>query len=162
MEMQMDRFKITAADVDKLQDAKIDLARIIEEMDDILAPRMLQQFKKVITKIRAGLLDVNTQKDLLWEKRHRYYSDVKAEHGFKTVWSIFEVDNLDSPSGITATELKYNGWGEATIKMPPGNKTYMEMWHYAEQVLKEADDMEHCFIESFTQGGDICLLGTGS
>ena len=158
----MDKFKITTADVDKLQDAKIELARIIEDMEDILAPRMLQQFKKVITKIRAGLLDVKSQKDLLWEKRHNYYTDMQKEHGMKTVWSIFEVDDLDSPSMVTATELKYNGWGEATIKMHPGNKTYMELWHYAEQVLYEADDLEHPFIESFTQGGDICLLGTGS
>ena len=158
----MDKFRIAAADVDKLQDAKIDLSRIIEEMEDILAPSMLDQFKKVITKIRAGLLDVRTQQDNLWQKRQNYYSEMKEEHGMKTVWSIFEVDNLNAPSGITATELKYNGWGEATIKMAPGNKTYMELWNYAEQVLYEADDMEHCFIESFTQGGDICILGTGS
>ena len=158
----MDKFRITAADVEKLHDAKIELSRIIEDMEDILAPRMLQQFKKVITKIRAGLLDVNTQKDTLWQKRHNHYSDMKNEHGMKTVWSIFEVDDLESLSMITATELKYNGWGEATIKMAPGNKSYMELWHYAEQVLYEADDLEHGFIESFTQAGDICILGTGS
>jgi hypothetical protein len=87
---------------------------------------------------------------------------MKELKGMKTVWSIFDVENLYGSSGITATELKYNGWGEATIQMKPGSKTYMEMWEYAEQVLKEADDMEHCFIESFTQGGDICILGTGS
>ena len=158
----MDKFRITAADVDKLHDAKIELSRIIEDMEDILAPRMLQQFKKVITKIRAGLLDVNTQKDTLWQKRYNHYSDLKNEHGMKTVWSIFEVDDLESLSMITATELKYNGWGEATIKMAPGNKSYMELWHYAEQVLYEADDLEHGFIESFTQVGDICMLATGS
>jgi lipopolysaccharide export LptBFGC system permease protein LptF len=145
-----------------LHDAKIELARIIDDMEDILAPRMLQQFRKVITKIRAGLLDVNTQKDNLWQKRYNHYSDLKNEHGMKTVWSIFEVDDLESLSMITATELKYNGWGEATIKMAPGNKSYMELWNYAEQVLYEADDMEHSFIESFTQAGDICILGTGS
>lgn len=158
----MDKFKIAAADVEKLHDAKIDLARIVDDMEDILAPRMLQQFRKVITKIRAGLLDVNTQKDNLWQKRYNHYSDLKNEHGMKTVWSIFEVDDLESLSMITATELKYNGWGEATIKMHPGNKSYMELWNYAEQVLYEADDMEHSFIESFTQAGDICILGTGS
>jgi hypothetical protein len=38
----------------------------------------------------------------------------------------------------------------------------MELWNYAEQVLYEADDLEHGFIESFTQAGDICILGTGS
>lgn len=158
----MDKFKIAAADVEKLHDAKIDLARLVDDMEDILAPKLLQQLRKVQTKIRAGLLDVNTQKDNLWQKRYNYYSDLKNEHGMKTVWSMFEVDDLDSPSMITATELKYNGWGEATIKMHPGNKTYMELWNYAEQVLYEADDMEHSFIESFTQAGDICILGTGS
>ena len=68
----MDSFKILKADVDKLQDAKIDLARLIEDMDDILAPRMLQQFKKVVTKIRMGLADVNKQKELQWEARYNY------------------------------------------------------------------------------------------
>ena len=158
----MDKFKIAAADVEKLHDAKIDLSRIVDDMEDILAPKLLQQFRKVQTKIRAGLLDVNTQKDNLWQKRYNHYSDLKNEHGMKTVWSMFEVDDLESLSMITATELKYNGWGEATIKMAPGNKSYMELWNYAEQVLYEADDMEHSFIESFTQAGDICILGTGS
>ena len=158
----MDKFQITAAEVNTLHNAKIDLARIIEDMEDILAPKFLQQLRKVQTKIRAGLVEVNRQRDLRWEKRHNHYSDLKEEHGMRTTWSIFDVDNLDSPSGITATELKYNGWGEATIKMAPGNKTWMELWHYAEQVLYEADDLEHGFIESFTQAGDICILGTGS
>ena len=158
----MDKFKIAAADVEKLHDAKIDLARLVDDMEDILAPKLLQQLRKVQTKIRAGLLDVNTQKDNLWQKRYNHYSDLKNEHGMKTVWSMFEVDDLESLSMITATELKYNGWGEATIKMAPGNKSYMELWNYAEQVLYEADDMEHSFIESFTQAGDICILGTGS
>jgi len=162
METKMDKFKIAAADVEKLHDAKIDLARLVDDMEDILAPKLLQQLRKVQTKIRAGLLDVNTQKDNLWQKRYNHYSDLKNEHGMKTVWSIFEVDDLESLSMITATELKYNGWGEATIKMAPGNKSYMELWNYAEQVLYEADDMEHSFIESFTQAGDICILGTGS
>lgn len=162
MEMQMDKFQITAADVDTLHNAKIDLARVIEDMEDILAPKLLQQLRKVQTKIRAGLVDVNKQKDLRWEKRYNHFSEVKERDGMKTIWSIFEVDDLNAPSGITATELKYNGWGEATIKMAPGDKTYMELWHYAEQVLYEADDLDHPFIESFTQGGDICLLGTGS
>jgi len=162
METKMDKFKIAAADVEKLHDAKIDLARLVDDMEDILAPKLLQQLRKVQTKIRAGLLDVNTQKDNLWQKRYNHYSDLKNEHGMKTVWSMFEVDDLESLSMITATELKYNGWGEATIKMAPGNKSYMELWNYAEQVLYEADDMEHSFIESFTQAGDICILGTGS
>jgi hypothetical protein len=162
METKMDKFKIAAADVEKLHDAKIDLARLVDDMEDILAPKLLQQLRKVQTKIRAGLLDVNTQKDNLWQKRYNHYSNLKNEHGMKTVWSIFEVDDLESLSMITATELKYNGWGEATIKMAPGNKSYMELWNYAEQVLYEADDMEHSFIESFTQAGDICILGTGS
>lgn len=158
----MDRFKIVKADVETLHNAKIDLARIVEDLDDILAPKVLMQLRKVQTKIRSALLDVNMQKDALWQKRHDYYEKAKVEHSMQTVWSIYEIDNLDSPSGITATELKYNGWGEATIKMQPGNKTWMELWHYAEQVLHEADDMHHCFIESFTQAGDICMLGAGS
>ena len=158
----MDKFRIAAGDVESLHNAKIDLSRIVDDMEDILAPKLLQQIRKVQTKIRAALVDVNTQKDNLWQKRHNYYSDTKNEHGMKTIWSIFDVDDFDALSDITATELKYNGWGEATIKMHPGNKTYMELWHYAEQVLYEADDLDHPFIEGFTQAGDICLLGTGS
>ena len=158
----MDRFKIVAADVDKLLDAKIDLSRILDDMDEILAPKLLQQFRKVQTKIRAALVDVHNQKEALWQKRHDYYEKEKEYHGMKTTWSIYEIDNFHSSSGITATELKYNGWGEATIKMAPGDKTWMELWDYAEQVLYEADDMDHRFIESFTQVGDICILATGS
>ena len=159
----MDSFKIVAADVEKLHDAKIELSRLIEDMDDILAPRMLHQFKKVVTKIRMGLADVNRQKELQWEARYNYFSDMKEKEGMRTTWSIFEANDLrNQRSGITATELKYNGWGEATIKMAPGDKTWLQMWHYAEQVLYEADDLEHGFIESFTQAGDICILGTGS
>lgn len=158
----MDRFKIVKADVETLHNAKIDLARIVEDLDDILAPKVLMQLRKVQTKIRSALLDVNTQKDALWQKRHDYYEHTKADNGMQTVWSIYEIDNLDSPSGITATELKYNGWGEATVPMHAGNKTWMELWSYAEQVLHEADDMHHCFIESFTQAGDVCMLGAGS
>ncbi len=37
----MDKFKIVAADVEKLHNAKIDLARIIDDMEDILAPKLL-------------------------------------------------------------------------------------------------------------------------
>lgn len=161
----MKTYQIKDKDVTMLDAASIEVQELVMEFEDILAPRIVGRLREVQRKIRQGLFGVRLHQEAEWNRKFDYFSNKQEELQLNTTWSIFEVDDLDAMSGITGTRLVYNGWGEAQIDMPPGDKTWAEMWRYAEHVLNEADEFDHRFIESFDVSADqpgVVFLRTGS
>ena len=161
----MKTFEINEKEIATLAAARVELGELCDEFEDILSSRVMDKIRGIQAKIRLGLHSVQQQRDRDWEKKHAYFEKKGRELDLYTTWSIYEVDDLDAPSGITAKALVYNGWGEAQVDMPPGDKTWVELWRYAEQVLREADEWDHRFIESFDVSEDqpgVVFLRTGS
>lgn len=99
--------------------------------------------------------------DAKWEQ-YRVYGE---QYKLRSIWSMFEVDNLDDLSGITATRLLYKDhWGKSTVSidLPGGDKTWGELWHAADKAILESGDDHHVFIESLDVSGDTIVLRCGS
>ena len=93
------------------------------------------------------------------------YSDHAAEHKYRSVWSIFSVDNLEDDSGLSGAYMIYSEyWGgkPISVALPKGNLTYAELYYYADQLIRDSGDTHHIFIESFEVVGDNLVLWTGS
>jgi hypothetical protein len=149
MENQMKTYQINEKEIATLAAARVELGELCDEFEDILSYRVLDRVRGISSKIRLGLHSIQQQQEREWDRKHDYFEKKGRELDLYTTWSIYEVDDLDALSGITAKALVYNGWGEATVQLPPGDKTWAQLWVYAEQALRDADDMEHGFIESF-------------
>lgn len=85
------------------------------------------------------------------DEKWRAFEDYREMHKLQAVWSIYTIDNLDVMSGITADELVYgNHWGTGgavRIPLKAGEKTWGELYHAADQAIRQSGDQHHIYIE---------------
>jgi hypothetical protein len=83
------------------------------------------------------------------------FADLAELNGFETVFSVYEVDNINELSGITADYMT-NGLDATQIQLENKELTWLELWAAADNLYKKIGDTEHLFVESFDviQNGD--------
>ena len=83
------------------------------------------------------------------------FADLAELNGFETVFSVYEVDNINELSGITADYMT-NGLDATQIQLENKELTWLELWAAADNLYKKIGNTEHLFVESFDviQNGD--------
>jgi len=93
-----------------------------------------------------------------------HYDDVGDKLGLSTIWSMFEVDDLNSPHPYRGAQtLVYKDhFGEKPVYVPIAGITWADLWVAADAAIKQSGDNHHVFIEGFAQGSEYLFLRTGS
>jgi hypothetical protein len=99
------------------------------------------------------------------EKMERFYA-VRDDNNLQSVWSIYEVDNLNAVADIpkSVRYMVYSDYetGEDLPLIPvPRDATYFELWLAAEALIRVCGSW-HMFIEGFRFEGNKMRLVTGS
>ena len=83
------------------------------------------------------------------------FADIAELNGFETVFSVYEVEDVNALSGITADYMT-NGLDDIQIQLENKELTWLELWAAADNLYKKIGDTEHLFVESFDviQNGD--------
>lgn len=120
--------------------------------------------KTAAEKIRAALSGAYAQESKAFDRKSDHFSSVKEDLGLRTIWSIYEVDNLSERYPFTgiATVTYKDHWGDKPIVKPVNGLTYAALYVAADAAIRDSGDEHHVFIEQFKQVGDTLLLTTGS
>lgn len=83
------------------------------------------------------------------------FADIAELNGFETVFSLYEVEDVNALSGITADYMT-NGLDDIQIQLENKELTWLELWAAADNLYKKIGDTEHLFVEEFDviQNGD--------
>jgi len=83
------------------------------------------------------------------------FADIAELNGFETVFSVYEVEDVNALSGITADYMT-NGLDATQIQLENKELTWLELWAAADNLYKKIGNTEHLFVESFDviQNGD--------
>ena len=103
--------------------------------------------------------------DADFDLKFNYFTKVQTTNRFKSVWSIFEVNNIFDLSGLRGETLRYGDhWGTGTvvIPLPGGTLQWWDLWVAAEKAIEQSGDQHHMFIEAFRKEGNDIYLSTGS
>lgn len=114
--------------------------------------------------IRGALKGAYDQEGAAFDRKSEHFSSVKNELGLRTIWSIYEVENLGEPhpfEGIATVTYK-DHWGKNPVVKPVNGLTYAALYVAADAAIRDSGDEHHVFIEQFKQVGDTLLLTTGS
>jgi len=157
-------FNITSKQIGKLHNAYWLISNEIEQLDEVLRSDKIVALRKAVSILKEVYTPLIAQKDKEWDRRNSYYDDMRQNHKFKSAWSIYDVVSFQASSGIEGDILKY---GKVNIPIKKDAMTmcitWLDMWRYAEQAIKESGDGHHLFIEGFYDRGDgVIELITGS
>lgn len=101
-----------------------------------------------------------------FETKFDYYASVGASLGAKSVWSIYEVDDLETDHPFAgATEVTYCSYAtEGTISVPLEGSKWVDLWAAANDLIIASGDTHHRFVENFevSDDGKTLNLWTGS
>ena len=160
----MNNFVITSDDIRDIHNGLCYLRNAIDKLEDTLSPLIVADLRKAKALIQKGFNGVQHESDKQWDERNKYYTAMKDQYGFKSVWSMYEVEDLDEEAFYLeeGSVLEYENY---TVDLPAGRVSWFQMWLAAEEAIAAAGDDDHVFVESFTRSSinpKIILLGTGS
>jgi hypothetical protein len=158
---------LTAKEFKDIHNAKCELHGILQSLEGVVHPKMQERFEKALKQINAALKNAYAQDDAAAKKKSAHYEAIAVANDFTSVWSVYEVDDLNAPFTGGGTHLAYEAhWGKKDIGLIPidGN-TWVDLWRAAEAAIEQSGDNHHIFIEGFTPSvtwPGVLVLSTGS
>lgn len=127
--------------------------KTLEEIFNIKPLEPIQEEKEEDSKSKDG-----------FDKKFDYYDRVKKDNGFKTIWSVYEVEDFNKKHPFEGYKiLTYNvNFGQKAMAEIKG-KTWLDLYEAANECIVESEDLHHIFIEGFrvNKEGKLELI-TGS
>ena len=83
------------------------------------------------------------------------FADIAELYDFQTQFCLYEVDNVNDLSGITADYMT-DGLTDNQVQLQNKELTWLELWAAADTLYRNIGNTEHFFIEEFKviQNGD--------
>ena len=156
--------QLTAQEFSDIHNAKCELHGILQSMEGVVHPTLESRLRGAIEKINLALKNAYAQDEAVAEKRASHYDAICNEHGFKTIWSVHEVEDLNAPFAGAATHVLYKDhWGDKPVTVAINGNTWVDLWRAAEDAIMQSGDTHHIFIEAFVPGKEgVLVLSTGS
>lgn len=144
-----------------------DLRNLQMVITGVVNSRIEDQLNSIIKGFEAGLSDAYKQDNDAFDRKMDHYSSVQEAEGLRTIWSIYEVDDLYAPHPfIGAEQIAYKDhWGaEPVFRGIDGNR-WVDLYRAADSAIRASGDDHHVFIELFKPNPDCpaqLILSTGS
>ena len=152
---------LTADEFKKLHNGLCDLDCMVHR----LSTSEGVQLAVIVKTLRDSLAGVYEQDNLAFESKHDYYDRVRNELGLRSIWSIYEVEDLSSRYPFEATKVHYKDhWGNPVTTDIVG-ATWEALYVAADKAIRDSGDNHHVFIEQFTpskEDSSVLVLSTGS
>jgi len=156
---------LTAQEFSDIHNAKCEINSIVQSLEGIIAARLHERLQKALDLINKGLDNAYKQDEAVYERNSAHYDAISTEHGFKTIWSVHEVDDLNAPFAGAATHVLYKDhWGPGDVMVPINGNTWVDLWRAADEAISKSGDTHHVFIEAFIPSNvtGVLVLSTGS
>jgi hypothetical protein len=156
---------LTAKEFSDIHNAKCELNSILQSTEGVIHPKLQERLEKALEQINKGLANAYKLDEEAYEKKSAHYDKISEENGFTTIWSVYEVADLNAPFAGAATKLAYKDhWGKKEVVVPINGNTWVDLWRAAEAAIKQSGDTHHIFIEAFIPSNvtGVLVLSTGS
>lgn len=157
---------LTAKEFSDIHNAKCEFHAVANALEGVISERLHERLQAALDLMNKGLDNAYKQDNEAYERQSKHYDEISEKHGFKSIWSVHEVTDLNAPFAGAATHVAYeNHWGDEVAPVPINGNTWVDLWRAAETAIKQSGDTHHVFIEGFTpshtQEG-VLVLSTGS
>jgi hypothetical protein len=161
----METVTLYAEDFKKVHNTLCELRSLVERMTHSMIK--IEDVERIIEGFEQGLKSAYEQDHTAFDRKHDYYSEAGSEMKLRSVWSIYEVEDLYADHPYKgATELYYGDhWGEESVVEEIKGSRWIDLWAAADAAIRASGDEHHIFIERFATVADepqTLRLTTGS
>lgn len=150
-------FTISKSEFKDVHNGLCVLRNLYGRVDGVLDPKMVKNIENAILLLDSGLRSVYDQDNKWFDNKISYFRDIASKQGFKTVWSMFSVNDIYESSGYIASTLVVNDKEYPMQSM----LSWIELWKLVDTAVVEQEDY-HYFVEDFVckDGKLTVILGS--
>lgn len=160
----METVTLRSEDFKTVHNTLCELRSIVGDMERSMVK--VERLEAVIQRFEQGLADAYRQDNEGFDRKFDHYSEVKQQLGLRSIWSVFEVEDLNSPHPFQgALQLAYSEhWGGESVFEEIKGETWTALYVAADRCIRRSGDDHHVFIEAFEPVADTqqLRLTTGS
>ena len=153
---------LTVEEFKKIHNALCDLNQIVHQTEQILHPILHARLVKIRSEIESCLRASYEKDDAEYSRRQKHYDTIAEEISAKTIWSMPEIEDLNSKHPYNSENKLVLEYYDVTH--PVGGDTWKDLWIAADKCIRETEDY-HIFIENFhadLKRPGVIRLSTGS
>lgn len=158
---------LTSAEFKAVHNALCEIRSVYDRMEGAVSEALTERLGAAIKNMEQGLMGAYAQDDQAFETKSDHYGAVQKELGLKSVWSVYEVDNMSVRhpfEGVDRVVYK-DHWGEKPVSCSINGLTWAALYVAADACIRDSGDDHHVFIEDFCPAKDdprTLILSTGS
>lgn len=158
---------LTADEFKTVHNALCEIRSVYETLHSVVREPITERLARAIKDMEAGLRRAYKEDEKAFDRKQSHYSDIQEELGLKSIWSVYEVDNMaDRHPFEGADRVVYKDhWGKEAVQCSINGKTWAALYCAADSCIRDSGDNHHVFIECFTPAKDdlrTLILSTGS
>jgi hypothetical protein len=158
---------LTAEEFKTIHNALCDMRSVYETLQGVVREPITDKLSKAISQMELGLANAYEEDDKAFSRKSDHYSEVAEELGLKSIWSVYEVNNLSDRHPFEgADRIVYeNHWGGEPVSCSVNGLTWAALYVAANACIRDSGDNHHVFIETFTPDSNdprTLILSTGS
>lgn len=165
--------KLTPDEFKNVHNALCDIHQIVQRLKGI-QPDVARELEEAEGAIRDQFSATYAEDSRVFDERHEHYSSWGYHnHIRQSIWSIYEVADLDSDSPLLAPDqpkkIVYRShWGKNPVvtSFDPEITHWGYLWILSEALIRTSGDRHHVYVESFKlstyEGEPVLELITGS
>lgn len=120
--------------------------------------------EETVAAIRGALARAYAEENSTFDGKWDHFSAVQEAEGFVSVWSDYDVNNMDSLHPYPADSVVvYETYESEPVRSPVKGPTWRDLYRAADCAIRSSGDRHHIFIEGFRlEAGNELHMWTGS
>ena len=161
----METVTLHAEDFRTVHNTLCELRSLVERMTHSMIK--IDDVQRIVEGFELGLKDAYAQDAAAFDAKMDHYTEVKAAQGYRAIWSIFEVEDLNDPHPFKgALQVAYKDhWGDRAVFEEITGDRWVDLYAAADAAIRASGDDHHIFIELFQPNKECpeqLMLQTGS
>lgn len=117
-----------------------------------------------VATIRGALARAYADENRIFDGKMDHFSSVQESEGFISVWSDYDVTDMDSAHPYPADSVVvYDTYESEPVRSPVRGASWRDLYRAADLAIRESGDRHHIFIEGFRlENGNELHMWTGS
>lgn len=161
----MQTVTLYAEDFRTVHNTLCELRSLQERVTGVISNELATKLHSIVQGFEAGLKNAYAQDEAEFDLRMDHYTDFKKANQLQTIWSMFEVKDLNDPHdyGQIRSIVYRQHWGPEAVEVAVEGGTWGDLYRAADQAIRSSGDDHHIFIEGFSLvKSDQIQLTTGS
>jgi hypothetical protein len=135
-------------DIQKIEKLYPKISSFYSRIEGVLNETLVKEIQEIQETFKSVFAEKWEQEELDFHKNYEALEKIATQQKFQSIWSISEISAKDLNSPFSKNKVKSLVYLDQKIEIN-AKVSWLDMWRYADQIIRMSGDNHHIFIECF-------------